>query len=121
MIFKVWNTSKPDHIRYCDAEDPWKAVEIGRQYDKNICAAQPMDDTELDINKTEYIISGDSEKYTGCLICPCGSIENAMQVLQRMLTEPTENDKQLIGELKNLRIEAVKISNCWWNDPVLCN
>lgn len=35
------------------------------------------------------------------------------------MTNPTENDKRLIGDGTNLRIEAIELKDAWWNDPVL--
>lgn len=69
------------------------------------------------MNKVEYIIVGDTEKYKDCLIYSCGkSKERANEVLNRMLTSPTENDKKLMQSLKDIRIEEVPQEDCFWND-----
>lgn len=68
---------------------------------------------------TEYIIIGDTERFTGCLvtICKGASREQAEKVLERMLTNPTENDLRLMNGHTNFRIEAVGEEAQWWNDP----
>lgn len=64
----------------------------------------------------EYIIKGDTERYQDCLLLVCGnSKKNAEKVLNRLLTNPTDNDKRLIKDHKNLRIEEVADRECWWN------
>lgn len=64
----------------------------------------------------EYVIVGDTDKYEGCLVCVCGnSLDKAKEELQRMLNNPTENDKRLTFGYRNLRIEAVPEDDCWWN------
>lgn len=70
----------------------------------------------------EYIIVGDTEKYTGCLIYTCGgSKERAEKALERILNNPTEYDLHCIKGHKNLRIEEIPERECWWNDPLLAN
>ncbi len=70
----------------------------------------------------EYIIVGDTEKYTGCLIYVCGkNLERAQQTLNDMLTNPTANDLAVSKGTTNLRIETVEDKDCWWRDPGLCN
>lgn len=70
----------------------------------------------------EYIIVGDTKDYERCLVCPCGKKrERAEEVLNRMITDPTPNDKFLTKGHTNLRIEEVEDKDCWWNDPGLCN
>lgn len=65
----------------------------------------------------EYVITGDTEKYKDCLIFVIGeSIEIAEQTLNRMLNNPTENDKKLIKGFTNIRIEKVDKKDCWWNE-----
>jgi hypothetical protein len=64
----------------------------------------------------EYVIVGDTEKYKDCLVCVAGRIyEKAEEILNRMLNNPTENDKRLMVGHKNLRIEFVEERYCWWN------
>ena len=63
----------------------------------------------------EYIIKGDA-KYGSCLVLVCGkSYKSAEESLNRMLTNPDENDKKLIKDHTNLRIEEVEDKDCWWN------
>ena len=67
--------------------------------------------------KNDYVIAGDSPNFTDCLVCTCGtSLKLAQKVLQRMLTNPNENDKLLMKGLKNFRIQEVPRNKCWWND-----
>lgn len=64
----------------------------------------------------EYIIVGDTEKYNECLIYVVGkSLEKAEQILDRMLNNPTDNDKRLTKDHTNLRIKKVDYEDCWWN------
>lgn len=64
----------------------------------------------------EYIIVGDTEKFNDCLVYVIGkSIEDAERVLNRMLNNPTDNDKKLIKDHTNLRIKKVNSEDCWWN------
>ena len=72
---------------------------------------------------TEYIVVGDymvCGKPSECLVTLCGkSIDEANEILHRMLTNPTENDIRLIKDGKNLRIKEVESKTAWWNDPVM--
>ena len=69
---------------------------------------------------TEHIIVGDTKRYKGCLVMVCkGNRELAEKVLNRMLTNPTDNDKVLMKGHTNLRIEPVEEKDQWWNDPFL--
>jgi hypothetical protein len=65
----------------------------------------------------EYVIVGDLRNYNrDCLVCICGtSLEHANEVLNRMLNNPTESDKNLTTGYTNLRIEEVPEKDCWWN------
>ena len=64
----------------------------------------------------EYIISGDTPQYKDCLVLVCGkSYKKAQAALSRILTNPTENDKKLMKDHENLRIEEVEDKDCWWN------
>ena len=64
----------------------------------------------------EYIIKGDTERYEDCLVLVCGNTkEGAERVLNRLLNNPTDNDKRLIKDHKNLRIAEVDDKDCWWN------
>lgn len=62
-----------------------------------------------------YVIAGDTENYKGCLVYACGeSYEHAENVLRRMLSNPTENDKIMMQGHINLRVEEVPEEDCWW-------
>jgi len=37
------------------------------------------------------------------------------KTLSRLLNNPNDNDKRLIKNHKNLRIEEVDDKDCWWN------
>jgi hypothetical protein len=65
---------------------------------------------------TQYTIVGDTKNYTGCLVYACGSsLENAKETLQRMLTNPSENDLAVSKGHTNLRIEKEEDEDkCWW-------
>jgi hypothetical protein len=64
----------------------------------------------------EYIIKGDTDRYEDCLLLVCGeSKENAEKALDRLLNNPTDNDKRLIKDHVNLRIAEVADEDCWWN------
>lgn len=70
----------------------------------------------------EYVIAGDTAKYKDCLVYTCGKSKDwAEQVLNRMLTNPNENDLIVMKGLSNLRVEAVESKDQWWNDPFLAN
>ena len=64
---------------------------------------------------SDYIIVGDTKDYGACLVCVCGSLDRANDTLYRMLNNPTENDKALMRDHTNLRIEEVPEEDCWWN------
>ena len=43
----------------------------------------------------EYIIKGDTKKFNDCLICCCGEDKSrAEETLNRMISNPTDNDKR---------------------------
>ncbi len=68
----------------------------------------------------EYIIAGDTEKYNECLIYICGSKKQiAEKILERMLTNPTDNDKFVMQGHKNLRVVEVEGRDAWWSDPFM--
>ncbi len=70
----------------------------------------------------EYIIVGDTDKYEGCLVKLAGyDFEKAKALLNKMLTNPDDNDKYLMKGQTNFRIEEVNSNECWWNDPFLSN
>lgn len=56
------------------------------------------------------------------LIKPAGTKKGeALSELKRMVLEPTENDKKLIGNATVLSINTIRKEEAWWNDPVLAN
>ena len=64
----------------------------------------------------EYIIVGDTENYEGCLVfVGFKTLESAEQVIQRVLNNPTEDDKRVIESHRNLRVKEVNSEDCWWN------
>lgn len=64
----------------------------------------------------EYVIVGDTKEFEGCLICVIGSsFKHATYVLNRMLNNPNENDKIIMKDHTNIRIESVDKKDCWWN------
>lgn len=64
----------------------------------------------------DYIIKGDTKEFKDCLIYITGkTYENPEKILDRMLNNPTENDKRLIKGHENFRIGFVKEKDCWWN------
>lgn len=63
----------------------------------------------------DYVIVGDTKQYKGCLVYVCGTLENATKVLNRMLNNPTKDDKELMVEHTNFRIEFVEEQDCWWH------
>ena len=70
----------------------------------------------------EYMIVADYPEIGEAMVCPLAngtSEERANEILKQMVENPTENDKALIGEGKNLRVEKIDRRNCWWNDPVM--
>ena len=70
----------------------------------------------------EYIIVGDTERFTDCLVSVCGTDYNvAKEALDRMTNNPTERDLKITEGHFNLRIEKVSQDECWWNDPFLSN
>ena len=63
-----------------------------------------------------YIIIGDTDKYKDCLVVTCGGErEHAEKVLDRMVNNPTEQDKKTMEGYSNLRVEEVTQSYCWWD------
>ena len=66
----------------------------------------------------EYIISADyviNGEVCRCLVALAGvTMEHAEEVLDRMVNNPTENDKRLIKTGKNLEIEYLEGIDCWW-------
>lgn len=64
----------------------------------------------------EYVIVGDVNGIRDCLIYVCGfSLEHAKRVLDRMLNNPTEDDKKAMVGHTNLKIREVNSMDCWWN------
>lgn len=74
-----------------------------------------MAESEEDMSGFEYIIVGDTEKYKECLVYICGVSEGrAKEVLDRIKSNPTENDKAITNSHANLRIKEVEAKSCWW-------
>lgn len=70
----------------------------------------------------EYIIVGDTEKYGECLVYVCGKDEKkAQEILEKVLTSPTDQDRRVMESHSNLRLKKVESRLCWWNDPFLAN
>lgn len=63
---------------------------------------------------SDFIIIGDTKEFSDCLICVCGTEDNAKKTLERMRVNPTESDKLLIKGHTNLRIKEVQKEDCWW-------
>lgn len=69
------------------------------------------------MNGKEYTIVGDSGTSKACLIYACGpDKEFAEKVLEKMLTNPDENDLAVMKDLTNLRVKEVDSKDCWWNE-----
>ena len=103
--FRLYDEDYPAQtVAYID--DPKEATERGY---------------EVYMDAGEFVIIGDTEKHRNCLIRPCGTFERAKEDLQRMLTNPNENDMALMKGHTNIRIDFVPEQHCWWNDPVLAN
>lgn len=70
----------------------------------------------------QYIIVADYPETGECMVCPLAngiSRYRANKILKQMIENPTENDKDLIEEGKNLRLKKIDTRDCWWNDPVM--
>lgn len=64
----------------------------------------------------DYVIIGDTDRFKDCLICIAGKTpEIANKVLDRMLNNPTENDKRLMSGHTNFRIDFAEEKDCWWH------
>ena len=63
---------------------------------------------------SDFVIVGDSKGYKGCLVYVCGTKERAEKTLHRMLNNPDENDKRVMKNMSNFRIEEVEEQDCWW-------
>lgn len=69
----------------------------------------------------EYTIIGFyPERGLWALVSPAGADKNeALKILRRMVLEPTENDKKLIGNATVLSINTIRKEEAWWNDPFM--
>ena len=68
------------------------------------------------MNNSDFIIVGDTERGE-CLVLVVGrKQEYAEEALERMLNNPTENDKRLMEGHSNFRIKEVPAEDCWWRD-----
>ena len=64
----------------------------------------------------EYIIQGLHSEYGWCLVYTCGiDLDHANTVLDKMLNNPTDNDKHLMKDMTEFRVKKVKGKDCWWN------
>ena len=63
----------------------------------------------------DYVIIGDTVQYKDCLIYTCGTFDNAVRVLSRMLEDPTDGDKRVMQTHYNIRIKMVPERDCWWH------
>ena len=67
----------------------------------------------------EYLIVGDTKNYKDCLIYRCGdNRENAEKILNRLLNNPSNDDKIVSKGHFNIKIKKIDDSECWWNDAV---
>lgn len=64
----------------------------------------------------EYVIVGDTERGECLVYVGFKTKERAEQVIQQILTNPTENDKRVTKGHTNLRAKPVEDEDCWWND-----
>lgn len=64
---------------------------------------------------SDYVIAGDTKDYKDCLVCVCGTLDHANEVLDRMLNNPTDSDKRLMNGHHNLRVTEVPEKDCWWH------
>ena len=72
----------------------------------------------------QWMIVGDVPKhgFTDCLIYVVGTKERGEEVLNRMLTNPDNNDLLVMKDHVNLHLkEETDKSRCWWDDPFLAN
>lgn len=69
--------------------------------------------------KTEFIIIGDTDEFKDCLVYLCGTKERAEEVLNKMLTDPSDNDKYMMKGHYNFRIKEVVSEDQWWNEGTL--
>jgi hypothetical protein len=68
-------------------------------------------------NIDEYVIQGLYGNLGWCLVYTCGrDFEYAHKVLENMLKNPTANDKYLMKDATEFRINKVKGKDCWWNE-----
>ena len=72
-----------------------------------------------ELQGTEFIIVADyviCGKVEPCLVCLAGKDRaGAEEKLQRIINNPTDNDKALLKDGKNPRIKEVESKECWWN------
>lgn len=62
-----------------------------------------------------YVITGDTS-LGRCLVMIVGPVyKNAEEVLDRMLNNPTENDKRIMNGHTDFKIKFVEEKDCWWN------
>ena len=68
------------------------------------------------MNKSDFIIVGDTEKYKGCLVCVTAAktFEEAEKELEHKINNPTENDKRIMAGHTNFRVKEIEADDCWW-------
>ena len=70
-------------------------------------------------NTKQWIIMGSYDDCEAGLVCalPFGyTFELAAAVLDRMVNSPTDTDRLMTGDAKQLWLEEVDIKDAWWND-----
>lgn len=66
-------------------------------------------------NHGDWIIIGDTDKHKDCLVCVCAADEEgSRKILERMINNPTKEDKILTSEYTNLRLKYREYEDCWW-------
>lgn len=99
----------------CFIDNIWDIIEIVEK-NQNKKYKESYLGGEMKMRKQYYIV-GDTKKYKECLIYIVGeSYEYAEKVLNRILTNPTEQDKFMLKTHNNIRINSIDTENCWWED-----
>lgn len=66
------------------------------------------------MERSDFIIVGDTDIYKECLIYVCYTEKNAEKILNRMLNNPDENDKKVMKGHYNFKIKEIPEKDCWW-------
>lgn len=67
----------------------------------------------------QWVIMGSYDDCEAGLVCALPisyTSEHAAAVLNRMVNSPTDADRLMIGDAKQLWLEEVDIKDTWWND-----